>query len=123
MIVTAAENGPVAEGWKCPWIVQFAPIARLDPQVLANTNEDASVPVTAMLVIDKTEIPVFVSVTAWDWLGVFATTEPYERLVADSVTGTTPVPLNAILCGEPPPLYATVTAAVTGPLAVGAKCP
>ena len=61
--VTAAERGPGPVGWKCPWMVQLAPTAKLAPQLLRNTNEDGSVPVTTMLDIDKREFPVLVSVT------------------------------------------------------------
>jgi len=63
MIVTAAFNAPVVVGAKCPWIVQFAPTARLVPQLFANTKEDAFAPVTAILVIDNAVLPVFVMVT------------------------------------------------------------
>jgi hypothetical protein len=51
-------------------MVQFAPIARLEPQLFANTNEEAFVPVTAMLVIASTELPVLVRVTLCERLVV-----------------------------------------------------
>jgi hypothetical protein len=51
-------------------MVQLAPIARLDPQLFANTNEEAFVPVTAMLVMASTELPVLVSVTLCEALVV-----------------------------------------------------
>ena len=38
VMVTAAFIAPTAVGAKCPWIVQFAPTARLVPQPLANAN-------------------------------------------------------------------------------------
>ena len=38
-------------------------------------------------------------------------------------SGVSPVPLNAILCGELPALSVIVTAAVNAPPVVGAKCP
>lgn len=63
VIVTAAVNAPVIVGAKCPWIVQFAPTARLVPQLLAKMNEDAFVPVTAMLVIVNAAVPVLVMTT------------------------------------------------------------
>jgi hypothetical protein len=37
-MVMDALIGPVAVGWKCPWMEQFAPGARLAPQELAKTN-------------------------------------------------------------------------------------
>ena len=62
VIVIAAVRAPAASGVKWPWIVQFAPIARLDPQLFANTNEEAFVPVTAILLMASTELPVFVKI-------------------------------------------------------------
>jgi len=70
VIVTAAVSAPVAVGAKCPWIEQLAPTARLVPQLLAKTNEDALVPVTAMLVIVNAAAPVLVIVTDCDVLEV-----------------------------------------------------
>ena len=123
-IVTAAVRAPVVVGAKWPWMVQLAPTATLVPQLFANTNEDAFVPVTAMLVIDNAASPVLVSVTDRDPLDKPTFTEPYERLVAERVTGgSRPVPLNAIDCGELPALSVMVTAAVNEPVVVGAKWP
>ena len=68
--VTAAVRAPAAAGAKCPWIEQFAPAARLVPQLFANTNEEASVPVTAMLVMPSVALPVLVKVTYSDALVV-----------------------------------------------------
>jgi hypothetical protein len=70
VIVIAAVRAPAAAGVKWPWIVQFAPIARLDPQLFANTNEEAFVPVTAILLMASTELPVFVKVTLCERLVV-----------------------------------------------------
>lgn len=50
--------------------MQLAPTIKLAPQLFANTNEEASVPVTAMLVIVKTAVPVFIIVTDCDPLAV-----------------------------------------------------
>lgn len=60
MMVTAAVNGPFVVGAKWPWMVQTTPTARLVPQLLAKTNDDAAVPVTAMLLIDNVAVPVLV---------------------------------------------------------------
>lgn len=68
VMVTAAVNAPVVVGAKWPWMVQLAPAAKLDPQLLAKTYEEAFAPVTAMPVIDKAVVPVLVIVTAWDML-------------------------------------------------------
>jgi len=124
VMVTAAVSTPATVGAKCPWMVQLAPAARLVPQVLPNKNEDASAPVRAMLAIDNAALPLLVSVTDCDPLDEPPSTEPYERLLADSVTGTAkPVPLNAMVCGDVLALSLMVTAAVSAPTAVGAKCP
>ena len=126
VMVTDAATEPIAVGAKCPWMVQLAPIARLVPQLLANTNEDASVPVTATLVIINAAVPVLVMITDWDPLDVPTVVEGYERLVAESVTGPdggTPVPLKVIDCGDVPALSVMVKAAFNAPVAVGAKCP
>ena len=124
VIVTAAVKAPLIVGAKCPCIVHSAPTARLAPQLLANTNEEASAPVTAMLEIVSATAPVFVNVTYCDPLIEPTFVDPNERLVADRVTGgTRPVPLSAMLCGDPATLSVIVTAAVNAPTAVGAKCP
>jgi hypothetical protein len=126
VMVTAAFSAPVAVGAKCPWMVQLSPTARLAPQVLAKTNEDAFVPVTAMLVIVNAAVPVLVMVTDCEALDVPTFTVPNNRLVAESVTGAAaalPVPLNAIDCGDVPALSVMVMAAFHAPAVVGAKCP
>ena len=38
VMVMAADMAPFAVGAKCPWMLQFAPAARLVPQLLPNTN-------------------------------------------------------------------------------------
>jgi hypothetical protein len=124
VIVIAAVFAPLAVGPKCPWMVQFAPTARLVPQVLANTNWDAPVPVTAMLVMVSAAVPVLVMVTVCEPLDCPTVTEPKARLAADKVTGgVSPVPLSEMLCGESLALSVMVMAAVKAPTAVGAKCP
>jgi len=124
VMVIVANNAPVAVGAKCPWIVQLAATARLAPQLFANTNEEAPAPVTAMLVIVTAAVPLFVTVTVCEPLEAPTVVGANERLVADKVTGgSTPVPLNAIVCGELIALSVIVTAAVSVPDATGAKCP
>ena len=50
-----------------------------------------------------------------------------EMVDAEGVTvivvGLTPVPVRAMVCGDPVALSAMVTAAVSGPTAAGVKCP
>ena len=105
-------------------MLQFAPAARLVPQLLANTNEEAFVPVRAMLVMDKVALPVLVKVTACDAVAVPTAEEPNDKLVAESVApGPRPVPLTATLCGVPVALSVIRMAAVSAPPVKGAKCP
>jgi len=103
----------------------LAPAARVVPQLFAKTNDEAFVPVTAILVIDIGDPPVLVNVTDCDALVVSTTWSPNERLVevSDTAGGVTPVPLSAMLCGEPGALSVMVTAAESGPAVVGVKCP
>jgi len=125
VMVTAAVREPVAAGVKWPWMVQFAPAATLVPQLFANPNEEASLPVTAMLVMAKGPVPVLVSVTDCDALVSPGWTEPNERLVAERVTveSERPVPLREIDCGELDALSVMVMAAVSAPVAAGVKWP
>lgn len=104
-------------------MVQFAPAARLDPQLFANTNEDPSVPVTAILVMASVELPVFVRVTLCEALVVPTFWGPNDRLVDDSdtVVALTPVPVRVIDCGEPLALSVMVMAAVNALAAAGVK--
>ena len=104
-------------------MVQLAPATRLVPQLLANTNWFALVPVTAMLLIVNVVVPELVMVTDCEALEAPTVVEPNAMLVADRVTGTTPVPLKAMVCGDPVALSVIVTAAVIAPAAVGWKCP
>jgi hypothetical protein len=51
-------------------MVQLAPTARLEPQLFANTKEEASAPVTVIPVMDSAAAPVFVRVTLCEALVV-----------------------------------------------------
>jgi len=106
-------------------MVQFAPAATLVPQLFANPNEEAFVPVTAMLVTVRVPVPVLVSVTDCDALVAPGWTEPNERLVAERETAgaPVPVPLREIDCGELAALSVMVMAAVNAPEVAGAKWP
>jgi len=124
VMVTAAVNAPVAVGPKCPWMVQVAPAAMLVPQVFANRNDDAFVPVTAMLVNVSVAVPLLVSVTVCDPLVEPTATVPNERLVAESVTPAPwPVPVSAIICGDPTALSVIATAPASAPPVTGSKFP
>jgi hypothetical protein len=123
-MVMAAVKAPVAVGVKWPWIVQFAPAATLDPHVFAKRNDDALVPVTAMLEIDSGAVPVLVNVTDCDALVVPTAWLANVKLVADSDTaGLPPAPESATVCDPPATLSVIVMAAVIVPVVVGAKWP
>ena len=98
-------------------MVQLAPAVKLVPQVLAITNEDAFVPVTAMLPMPSVEVPVLVSVALFETLEEPTVSAPNARVVGDSVTvvGVTPVPLSVIVCGEFVALSVSVTEAASAP--------
>jgi hypothetical protein len=125
VMVIAAVTAPAVVGAKCPWMVQFAPAARLEPQLFPNANEAAPVPVTLILLMVRVALPVLVNVTLCDALVAPTSTLPNGKLVADNetVVAVAPVPVKATDCGEPVALSVIVMAAVMAPVAVGAKCP
>ena len=61
--VMAAVRVPLAAGVKVTLIVQLAPAATLDPQLLVCAKSLALVPVAARLVRVKAALPVLLSVT------------------------------------------------------------
>src|SRR5579863_7799572 len=83
------------------------------------------VPVTPMLVIFNTALPVFVSVTVWAGLVVPTCWPTNVRLGVDRLTtgagGGVPVPVRETACGLPAALSVTVTEAAREPVAVGVK--
>jgi hypothetical protein len=60
-----AVNDPAVDGTNFTWIVQFAPEARLVPQLFEIENDEAFVPVSAMLPMVSAALPVLVTVTAF----------------------------------------------------------
>jgi hypothetical protein len=69
-IETVAERPPVVVGLNVTAMVQLAPPATLDPQVLVCEKSPAFVPVTPMLVMAKLLLPVLDSVTDFVLLAV-----------------------------------------------------
>ena len=117
---------PEVVGAKCPWMVQFDPGARVEPQLLTKTYDEAFTPVTVMLPMFSVALPVLVRVTDCDALLVPTFWLPNERLVAERATAgarATPVPLRAMLCGESLALSVMVMAAVIAPPVIGVKWP
>ena len=62
-IETEAVRVPVAVGLKVTLMVQLAPAATLDPQVLVSEKSPLLAPVTEMLVTLRLAEPVFIRVT------------------------------------------------------------
>ena len=123
-MVMAAVDVPAFAGAKCPWMLHFVPAATLAPHVFEKANEAASEPVTEMPVMDSASFPVLVRVTDCDALAVPTACAPNDKEVADNdAIAPSPVPLSAMLCGEPSALSAMVIAAAMAPTVVGAKCP
>ena len=123
-IVMAAVRAPPVSGLKWPWMLQFAPAAKLVPQEFANVKDEAFAPVMVMLAIDSAWLPLLVIVMYCDAVTDPTATLPNATLVVDSVTaGPSPVPVSAMLCGDPEALSVIEMAAVSDPPAVGSKSP
>ena len=124
-MVTVAERPPVVAGVKWPWMVQLAPAARLVPQLLAITKEEASTPDTEMLVMDRAAPPVFVSVIDCDPEDDPTVTFPKAMALAESeaMGGLNAEPDSATVWVVLLALSVMVIAAVKVPVAVGANSP
>ena len=117
-----AVREPVAAGRKVTLMLQFAPAARVAPQVVVLAKSAAFVPVNAMLVMLMVEFPVFDNVTARELLVVLITCTPNASEVGDScAAGLVPVPLSGTVCGLPLALSVTETEAVRAVADVGLK--
>ena len=95
VIVTEAVRVPVADGVNVTLMVQLAPAAKLDPQVVVRAKLVLLVPVMVMLEIVRAPAPVLVKVTVRAALVVFTVWFPKASDVGDKVTpGTAPVPVR-----------------------------
>jgi hypothetical protein len=98
--VTESEafRAPVADGLKVTLIVQFAPAATLEPQVLVSVKSPLFAPPMAMPepLMLNVAVPVFVSVTVWAALVVETSWFPKLRLVVPPklTIGAVPVPVS-----------------------------
>ena len=111
---------PPAVGVNVTLIVQFAPAARLVPQLLVSAKS----PLAVMLEMFRPAFPEFVSVTCCAALVVPGGKLPNVRLDGErAATGAaeTPVPDRATDCGLPEALSATESVAERGPFATGVK--
>lgn len=120
---TDAVLDPEAVGAKVTRTEQFAPAARLKPQVLVWAKSPLLVPAIEMLPIDNCPVPLLVRVT--DWAELVVPTICPEKIspVGESVTiglrGTMPVPVSANVCGLPEALSVTDNVPVRAPTALG----
>jgi len=105
-------------------MLQFAPAARLVPQEFPKVNEEAFAPVIPMLLIANAWLPVLVMVMYCDAVADPTASLPNATLVGDRETaGPSPVPVNAILCGDPKALSVILTDALRAPPVIGSKSP
>ena len=121
MIVSDELRDPVAVGLKLTANVQVLLAVKVEPQVPpAMVKSPGFVPPStplneigaAWLLVNVTFLVALVPPTA---------IEPKERLVAEIVTGATPVPLRLALCRLAAALSLTVNVPVREPVADGAK--
>jgi len=99
--VMDAVSAPPVAGAKWPWMEQLAPGARVVPQVLAKTKDEAFVPATAMLVMESATPLVLVRVMYLEALAVPTCWLPKGSLVAERDTVgplPRPVPDRAMVC-------------------------
>jgi hypothetical protein len=121
-IVRLAVRLPVAVGVKVTLIVQLAPVATLDPQLLACAKSPGFVPATAIEEIVRATLPLLVSVTGCEALGVPTAWLLKVKLLAETpATGAVPVPVRLTVCGLPLALSVIVRVPVRVPVAVGVK--
>jgi hypothetical protein len=121
-ILSDAERLPAAEGVKVTLMVQLAPAATLDPQLLDCAKSLAFEPVMDMPEIVSVTFPELVSVTDCATLAVPMDRLPKPRLDGETLTAAAvPVPERVTDCGLPLALSATLSTAARLPLATGAK--
>ena len=125
VMVTPALRVPVAVGVKVTLIVQEALAASVLGQLLVWAKSPALVPVSAMLLMVRSALPLLVNVTAWAVLVVLTCWLPKLRLVGLKLTAgaamVVPEPLKATVCGLPAALSVMDTLALRVPVAVGVK--
>jgi len=123
-IVSNANTLPAAEGVQVTLIVQLAPAATLDPQLLVCAKSLELAPVSATLPMPKGAPPAFVRVTLLAVLVVPTDWLPKARLPAEKLAAgdpPMPVPTSAILGLKQPEVHVSETLPVSAPLALGAK--
>jgi hypothetical protein len=107
---------PLAVGANVTEIVQFAPAATLDPQLLVSPKS----PEAAIDVTESAAVPELVSVTVCAALVVLTVWEAKVRLVGETAAvGPDPVPVRVTTCGLPGPSSAMLSVPVRVPPCAG----
>jgi hypothetical protein len=114
LIVNVPVRVPTAVGLNFTPIVQDAPRARLDPQVLVCEKSPLFVPAMLMLEMLNAVVPRFVKVTLLAAL-VVPTVRLAKVIVAGDTVTPVPVPLKLTVWGLPMALSVTLMAAALAP--------
>jgi hypothetical protein len=96
--VTVPFRLPVVLGERVTLIVQFAPGARVDPQLLVS----AKLALAAIPVMLSVAVPELASVIGRGWLAVPSTSSPKVRLFGESATFADPLPIDVPVADTPP---------------------
>jgi hypothetical protein len=129
---TAAERDPLAVGLNVTLILQFAPAATLDPQLLVWLKSLALLPLTAMLDMSKAAPPELVRVMDCAVLAVWKAWLPKVRAADEKLTSgllvrlgvaelLAPIPERLMAWGLPETLSNMSRLPLRVPFAVGAK--
>jgi hypothetical protein len=129
VMVTAPVRGPSVVGVKVTSIVQVDPALTVPPEygqeVPVVVKAKSSLP--AILVIESTPVPEFVSVEDRNALVVFTSQLPKPRLEVERLTAgvgggaLVPVPVRPTVCGLPAALSEILSTADRAPVTVGEK--
>jgi hypothetical protein len=122
-IVNTAVLAPVVVGVKVTLIVQFAPAARVAPQVAVCAKLPGFSPVSTILLMVNGAVPALIRVTVLAALVVFTNWPANVSEVGDTpAIGAMPVPLSVTVnVGFAGSLLEIVSPAVLVPMAVGLK--
>ena len=121
-MLTDAVSVPVACGLKVTVMVQLEAAATLLPQLLVWLKELGSVPLMLIATLLSDPVPVFLRVIVWVALDVpVSVLEKVSELGLSDTAGAVPVPVKPAVCGEGVALSATLTEAISVPVAFGLK--
>jgi hypothetical protein len=120
-MLTDADFAPTLVGVNTTLIVQFAPAARLAPQLFVKLNSAAFAPASAMLEIVSAAVPVLVSVIICGGLGMLINCGGNVTPAGggEMIGMPTPVPVKGTECGLPAASVAMLTEADFAPTLVG----